>query len=126
MRYVRISINSDLSFYYSGKERRHFPRIETPFLATVRSIDAQARRFEECTVLDNLSTRGLYLRLVRPLRRGIKLFVLIRLSAPSGSNLSTSYIAIHGKVLRTDPRPGNAFGTAITLVHHRFIYTSSI
>jgi hypothetical protein len=106
---------------YTGRERRTFPRIEIPFPAAVRSVDVDDQRFNEYTVLDNFSSGGLYLRLAWRVKEGIRLFVLIRLSVAANADASAAYVALHGVVLRTEPRPGGIFGTAVRLTHHRFI-----
>jgi hypothetical protein len=106
---------------YTGQERRAYPRIETPFRAAVRSVDVDDHRFEEHTVLDNFSSSGLYLRLSRRVQQGIRLFVVIRLSAIPNTDGSAACIALLGLALRTESRPGGVFGTAIRLTNHRFI-----
>jgi hypothetical protein len=119
------SPNSDMQPRYTGQERRTSPRIETPFPAIVRSVDGDDQPFEEHTVLDNFSSCGLNLRLAWRVQQGIRLFVLIRLSAAPNADASAACIALHGMVLRTEPRPGGVFGTAIRLTHHRLIYVAA-
>jgi hypothetical protein len=113
---------SDALPHYVSQERRAWPRIETPFPAAVRSVDINNQAFETYAVLDNFSSGGLYLRLARQVRQGIRLFVLIQLSIIPDVDRSTACIALHGLALRTELRPGGIFGTAIKLTHHRFIY----
>jgi hypothetical protein len=110
---------------YTGQERRTSPRIQTPFPATVRSVEANDEPFEEQTILDNLSSCGLYLRLARRVRQGIRLFIRIRFSISPNADASVAWIELHGMVLRTEPRPGGIFGTAIRLTHQRFIYATA-
>jgi hypothetical protein len=105
-----------------GLERRIASRIETPFRAIVRGATLGARRFEEHTVLDNLSSCGLYLRIGRPVRQGSKLFVLIRLSGVGNEGGPAGCIALHGVVLRVEARPGNVFSVAVRFTNHRFVY----
>ena len=114
--------NSAVSPHYVSPERRTSSRIETPFPALVRSVDVDDQPFKEYAVLDNLSSGGLYLRLARQIQPGTRLFVLIRLSIAPDDDSSTACIALHGVVLRVEPRPGGVFGTAISLAHYRFIY----
>jgi hypothetical protein len=112
------STNSAPRLCETSHERRSAARIETPFPATVRGVNIDDQPFEEHTVLDNFSSSGLYLRLARRVLPGVRLFVLMRLSvAPNAT-----YIALRGVVLRTEPRPGGIFGTALRFTHHRFIY----
>jgi hypothetical protein len=118
------AIRSLNSATQSGYERRIVPRIETPFPLTVRSVDVAGRRFQEHTVLDNLSSAGLYLRLARRVRLGARLFAFVQLAVALDDGASAACVALRGVVLRTVPRPGGAFGTAIRLTHHRFIYAA--
>jgi hypothetical protein len=113
---------ADAQQHYTGLERRMDSRIETPFPAIVRGADLGARRFEEHRVLDNLSSRGLHLRLARPVRQGSRLFVLIVLSGAGNADGPAGCIALHGVVLRVEARPGSVFGTAVRITRHRFIY----
>src|SRR5262245_41106565 len=107
-----------------GYERRASQRIETPFPTLVRSVDVHAQPFEAHTVLDNFSSCGLYLRLVWRLPQSAKLFVLIGLSVGPNVDHCATCVALHGVALRIEPLPGGSFGTAIRLIHHRFVYTA--
>jgi hypothetical protein len=118
------SPNPEPQIRYTGHERRASQRIETPFPTTVRSVDVDAQPFEAHTVLDNFSGRGLYLRLAWQLPQSAKLFVLIKLSVVPNAYHYSACVALHGVALRIEPLPGGAFGIAIRLTHHRFIYTS--
>ena len=113
---------SDALPHYVRHERRISPRIETPFPAAVRSVDVDDQAFRAYAVLDNFSGGGLYLRLARQVRPGIRLFVVIRLSSAPDADSSTACIALHGVAQRTELRPGGIFGIAIRHMHHRFIY----
>jgi hypothetical protein len=116
---------SDTQPHYTSQERRTSPRIETPFPLTVRGVDIDTLPFEEHAVLDNLSGCGLYLRLGRRVQQGIRMFVLIQLSVAPDADARAAYIALHGVVVRTEPRPGGIFGIAIRLTHYRFIYAAA-
>jgi hypothetical protein len=122
---ARSRPNSATQSGYAGQERRTAPRIETPFPLLVRSIDIANRRFEEHTVLDNLSSGGLYLRLAWRIRLGARLFALVQIAVAPDAGAPAACVALHGVVLRTEPRPGGVFGTAIRLTHHRFIYAAA-
>jgi hypothetical protein len=113
---------ADVRQHYMGLERRVDSRIETPFPAIVRGVALGARRFEEYTVLDNLSSRGLHLRLARPVQQDSRLFVLIRLSGAGNAGGPVGSIALLGVVLRVEARPGNVFSVAVRFTNHRFIY----
>jgi hypothetical protein len=119
------SLSSNAQPRYTGPERRAAPRIETPFPATVRGVDVDAQLFQEYTVLDNFSSSGLYLRLARRIQQGGRLFVFVRLSVTPNADAFATYIALRGLLLRSEPRPGGIFGTALRVTHHRFIYAAS-
>src|SRR5258708_39795532 len=85
--------------HYASQERRASPRIETPFPAMVRSVDIYDQSFEEHTVLDNLSSGGLYIRLARQVQQGVRLFVLFQLSIELDADSSIAGIALHGVAL---------------------------
>src|SRR5262245_2956767 len=114
------TVNSAPYQRVTGPERRRTPRIEVPFPALVRGVDVDAQAFETHTVLDNLNSYGLYLRLVQQVALGMRLFVVIRLSVAPNANC----IALRGVVLRMEPRTG-AFGVALGFTHHRFIYPTA-
>jgi hypothetical protein len=115
------SPDSDMHPRYTRLERRAAPRIETPFPVIVRSAAVDGQLFEEYTMLDNLSSSGLYLRLARRVQQSSRVFALIRLSAAPDADASVACIALHGLVMRTESLPGGVYGTAIRLTHHRFI-----
>jgi hypothetical protein len=123
--YASRSSDSYAQPHYPGHERRAFSRIQTPFPVIVRSVEVDEQPFEEHTILDNLSSCGLYLPLTRRAREGVTLFVLIRFSVSHDADASVAWIELYGKVLRTEPRPGGVFGTAIRFTHHRFIYATT-
>src|SRR5690348_8288068 len=111
------SPDNDTQPRYTGQERRTSPRIQTPFRAIVRSVEANEQPFEEHTILDNLSGSGLYLPLARRVRQGVELFIRIRFSISHDADAAVAWIELHGMVLRTEPRPGSVFGTALRLMH---------
>jgi hypothetical protein len=119
------SPNGDTQPPYTGQERRTSLRIQTPFPAAVRSVEVADQPFEEHTVLDNFSNYGLYLRLARRVRQGMRLFVLLRFSVSPNADAAVAWIELHGLVLRTESHPGSVFGTAIRVTHRRFIYATT-
>jgi hypothetical protein len=88
----------------------------------VRGVDVDDQPFVEQAVLDNFSSGGLYVRLARQAQHTVRLFGLIRFSVVSTVDGSAAYLALHGMAQRIEPRPGGVFGTAIRLVHYRFVY----
>jgi hypothetical protein len=90
----------------------------------VRGIEANDQPFEEHTVLDNLSSCGLYLRFGRQVQQGVGLVVHIRFSSSSDTNAPIAWIDVQGMVLRIEPHPDGVYGIAIELTRYRFIYTT--
>ena len=106
---------------YDGFERRSKARIQNPFPAIVRGRDANGRSFEIQTSLDNLSARGLYLRMAPRVRVGAKLFVVIALVAAPPEEIASPRVAVRATVLRVEPQPGGEFGIAVSFTRHRFL-----
>ena len=102
-------------------ERRSKPRIEGPFSAIVHGVDAGGETFEVYTVIDNLSARGLYLRLNQRLEPGTTLFTVTSLLNPGKIREFAPRLALHGVVLRTELKPGGVCGVAVVFSHHRFL-----
>lgn len=103
---------------FAGHERRRKPRIATPFPTRVRGVNVAGEAFEVESVLDNLSSDGLYLRLGQQVKEKAKLEFLIRMSGVEQQQAPT--IQAHGVVLRAEIKPGGIVGLAVKLTHHRF------
>ena len=102
----------------AGSERRRKPRIATPFPTIVRGVNAAGEAFEVESVLDNLSSGGLYVTLGQRVTKKTKLEFLIRMSAAANAGAAT--VHARGVVLRVEARPAGLFGLAVKLTHHRF------
>lgn len=101
-----------------GVERRGKPRINEPFPAEVRGVDASGELFQAETVLDNLSASGLYLRLARRVERDTEVSIVTRLSSvPTEGAL----VAMRGVVVRTEPQVDGSYGMAVVLEQHLFL-----
>ena len=108
-------MNTTLSSQNS--EHRRAPRIEVDFLAMVRGVDAQGRRFQEPATLQNLSTGGLYVRLRHAVKAGGRLFVAFRfaptLEAPAMA------VAAHGVVRHSEAQADGRTGVGLMFQHYR-------
>ena len=104
------------------QERRSALRIEVPFPAEVRGVDMEGKRFKTATVLRNLSPTHLYFSLAQRVEKGVRLFVVIRLSLASDG--PSPFLAIHGRVIRVDQQPEGGNGIAIEFSRHRFLYAA--
>ena len=102
-------------------ERRIKPRIDLPFSARVRGVDANGEAFEMNSVLDNFSANDLYLRMERSLKQGAELLVLVDLPTISTDNAGASQIEAQGVILRAEPQPNGGCGVAVAFTKHRFL-----
>ena len=103
-----------------GPERRNRLRISGPYPARVRGRAADGARFDEDTFVDNLSARGLYLKLEHAVAQGAKIFLVVQL-ATGPDDLPPPRVAIRGSVARVEPKPGGGYGLAIMISGHRFL-----
>src|SRR5215510_4570155 len=92
----------------AGSERRRKPRIATPFPTIVRGVNAAGEAFEVESVLDNLSSGGLYVRLEQRVKTKTRLEFLIRMSAAAQAGAAT--VQARGVVLRVEARSAGIFG----------------
>jgi PilZ domain len=103
----------------SDTERRTKARIQECFPVTVR-VNRKSEAFKTDTVIENLSSSGLYMKLPFDVEQGTKLFALLLLS-PVGSGESASRVALRGVVTRSDPQPEGTYGVAVVIKQHRFV-----
>ncbi|HVF28764.1 MAG TPA: hypothetical protein VM943_11015 [Pyrinomonadaceae bacterium] len=102
-------------------ERRGKPRIHVPFPAKVQGVDKNGQPFDVETVLDNLSGRSLYLRMMPPVEEGAKLTVVITLSTVAPDAGNASRVRVQGTALRVETKPGGVCGIAATFSHPHFL-----
>jgi c-di-GMP-binding flagellar brake protein YcgR len=103
-------------------ERRDDPRISNPFPVRVEGVDTDGNVFEVQTVLDNLSSGGLYVRLFRTVKPGVKLSIRFRFLNGPAAEESTPCVVAQGVVVRTEPKVGGACGVAVMFKSRRFLY----
>ena len=102
-------------------ERRRKPRINKPFHATVRGVNAAGETFEVSTVLDNMSSGGLYLRLDQNVMQGAVISVIIRLSTKKVDLIPVANVAVEGVVARNEAQPDGVYGIGILIRSRRFV-----
>lgn len=103
-------------------ERRKKQRIYESLPATVYGRDADGKRFQLNTNIDNLSAGGLYVRLPRTVIEKRKVNVTIRLSTDkSGTVPASQKIETRGVVVRSDPMPSGEYGVAIKFTSYKFV-----
>ena len=110
-------MNATSSSPHSSNDLRREPRISVDFLAVVRGIDTQGRRFQEPVTLQNLSSGGLYLRLHHRVAEGEKLFIAFRFA--SSVEVPALAVAAHGVVRHAEPQPDGRCGLGIMFQHYR-------
>ena len=102
-------------------ERRIKPRIYRPFHAMVRGVNAGGEAFEASTVLDNMSSGGLYLRVEQNVMQGAEISVIIRLSTKTTDPIPVANVAVEGVVVRNDVQPSGLYGLGISISTRRFV-----
>lgn len=96
--------------------------IAMPFPVVIRGVDTSGDRFEFFTMLDTLSTGGLYVRLSQSVEQGATVFVVIRLSTMPNVTVSAPYVAARGLVVRVERPDDRVYGIAVAFTRHRFLY----
>ena len=107
-------------------ERRGAVRVALPFPAIVRGREPTGDRYTLDTVLDNLSSTGLYLRLTQVVAPGASLFVVIRLAIAPAHQIAAPSVAVHGVVVWAELQPCDMCGIAVMFTDHRFLYAINI
>jgi hypothetical protein len=102
-------------------DRRRKTRIYDPFPAMVRGVDASGATFLSKTIIDNISTDGLYLRLMRELEHRSKVYIVLQLSNSDIDGEPPLRLHLSGQVVRVEPRLGGACGFAVAIKNNRFI-----
>ncbi len=121
--YLLEGAASRASAYHSTEHRERL-RLDLPFPAIVRGVDAMGDRFQEEVVLDSFSPHDLSLRLWRPVRHGTRLFICIRFGLGSGMQGRGARVALHGMVRRTEGQPDGRCGITVAFDRHRFLYVA--
>ena len=101
-------------------ERRVTTRIRTPALIKVR-VSGEGRHSELTTIIDNVSAGGFFVRLMRELVPGGRLFAVIKFAAGPGGGEVAAQLAVRGRVLRVEPLTAGVFGTAVRIENYRFL-----
>jgi hypothetical protein len=116
---MRYSMNANPSEV--TVERRKKPRIYTPFHARVCGVNSSGEAFEASTVLDNMSSGGLYLRVEQDVSKGTQLLVTIRLSTKRIDLVPVANVAVKGIVLRIEEQTNGTYGLGISIHSRRFV-----
>jgi hypothetical protein len=104
----------------SERMRRRQERIYEPFPVTIRSVDASGKAFETQTVLDNFSASSFKVRLQRHVKRGAKVFAIVRMSIAL-PEVPAPCVAIRGVVLSVELQSDGMWRVAVNFTRHRFL-----
>jgi len=91
-----------------------------PFHATVRGVDDEGEKFTADTVTDNLSSDGLYMRIMPRVKIGTSLAIEIVLHKPFPVTEEESRMLVEGVVLRAENKAGGVSGIAVAFDRVRF------
>lgn len=116
-----LNLMNATSLTYRRAERRIKSRLQGPFPALVRGLNANGETFETETMLDDLSAGGLHLRLRQPVSLGVVIFLVARLTHGGMPEVCVPRVALRSLVLRSEQQVDGSFGVAAAILHHRFL-----
>ena len=99
-------------------ERRVKPRIKHAFPTRAFGTDANGESFEIECALDNISSKGLYLRTSRQLRIGVDVNVVVRFVKSEDAGATALLIC---EILRDEPQPDGQHGIAMAIKNYHFL-----
>src|SRR5215475_15273064 len=91
-------------------ERRAKPRIQRPFPTRAFGTDGRGERFEVDCELDNISSRGVFVRISRELTTGSEINVIVRFVKSEESGTTA---ILNCEVLRNEPQADGRHGIAM-------------
>jgi len=103
------------------EERRSKPRIYIPFPATVSGVDEDGEEFMVSATIDNLSSGGLYVRIVPCVKIGARLLIIFRLSTAATAGKLSPRVSVKGRVIRVDRKFEGVCGVAVKFGFARFV-----
>jgi hypothetical protein len=98
----------------SATEKRRSPRVQGSFPVRLRGFDESGLKFGASSLVDNISSGGLYLQLSRPVAAGSRLFAVVGIA-------SGARIAAKGDVTRVERRPHGLCGVAVRFTQTRLL-----
>ena len=100
------------------QERRHKARISEPFPARIWGIDSGDLPFNVDSVVDNISSSGVYLKTPRAVDIGSEVKLIVHFLSGPTSGVTAS---LQGRVLRSELQDDGTHGLAIEVSKHRFL-----
>jgi hypothetical protein len=102
-------------------DRRRMLRARVHYHSRVRILDVNGVPFKTDIVVDNISTRGLYLRLPRNVGQGPHTSVDLRLSTDMPDLSRKLVVAMRGVTLRAEPKSDGTWGVAVAITRYRVL-----
>src|SRR5687767_7483188 len=102
-------------------ERRQKPRIKEPFKVEVSGKNALGEIFVFDTVIDNLSSTGVFLKLPLDISFGTKVTMLIRLAIGQVDRPEVAKVSIEAMVIRKELLESESWGVAFKILKRRFV-----
>ena len=114
-----LIVESETSDFRSRtQERRQKARISEPFPARIWGVDSGDLPFNVDSVVDNMSSTGLYLKTPREVGSGSEVKLIVHLLSGPHSGVTA---AVHGRILRSELQADGKYGLAIAISKHRLL-----
>ncbi len=95
-------------------DMRRSTRVCGSFPVRMRGFDESGCAFEANSLVDNISSGGLYMQFARAVAEGSRLFAVVQM-------VSGASIAARGVVARIEPRPHGLSGVAVRFTRTRLL-----
>jgi hypothetical protein len=102
-------------------DRRRNPRVSVHYQGRVRIVDISGIKFTADVIVDNLSARGMYLRLPRNVGQGSHTCVSLHLSTDMADLSRKLVVAMRGMALRAEPMSDGTWGVAVAFTRYRVL-----
>ena len=113
-----IAEGESTDFGSRTQERRQKARIKEPFPARIWGVDSGDLPFNLDSVIDNMSSTGLYLKAPREVETGSEVKLIVHLLSGPTSGVTAS---LQGRVLRSELQADGKYGLAVAISKHRFL-----
>ena len=102
-------------------ERRRSTRLYEPFPTQVRGASSTGKFFTLETVIDNISSGGLYLKVPFEMDPGKEVSTVVCFRALGAEVDKAPRLWIKAKVVRSEPQPDGRYGVALAVQKYRFL-----
>lgn len=113
-----IADGESTNFGTRTQERRAKARISEPFPARIWGVDSGDLPFNVDSVIDNISSTGVYLKTPREVGNGSEVKLIVHMLSGPSSGVTAS---LQGRVLRSEPQSDGKYGLAVEISKHRFL-----